>query len=213
MTTPETDCFDDDFTLNHSHRFRPTTPPKEEEKEEDSELINLLRKQQRRSKNIVDLEQHTNRTSFKDMFDFFLSGITDDMFMELTKEDTMEILEEILLAALPHFEFPRQSMDLDLVNKTFKVQLTTEEMMIIRQYMISEWIGMQLASVDVIRQKYSGSDFKFTSQASHIKQLVVMKEEYEQKGFHLQRVYCRRKKDASTGGMVSTMGSIMGRQR
>lgn len=167
--------------------------------------------QARPSKKIVDLESYKVKTSFKDMFDFFLAGITDDMFMELTKEDTIEILEEILLAALPHFEFPRQSLELDLDNKTFKVQLTTEEMMIIRQYMISEWIGMQLASVDVIRQKYSGSDFKFTSQASHIKQLVVMKEEYEQKGFHLQRVYCRRKKDASTGGMKSTMGSIMGR--
>ncbi len=78
-------------------------------------------------------------TTFEEMYDFFLAGITDDMFMEMTKEDTEELLEEILLAALPHFEFPRKNIfNLDLTNKTFSDILTQEEMMIIRQYMISE---------------------------------------------------------------------------
>lgn len=150
-------------------------------------------------------------TTFQEMYDFFLAGITDDMFMELTKEDTEEMLEEILLAALPHFEFPRwkNPFDLDMRKKCFSDQLSMEEMMIIRQYMISEWIGMQLATIDLIRQRYSGSDFKFTSQASHIKQLTAMKKDYEQKGFHLQRVYCRRKKDHKSGRMKTTMQSIM----
>ena len=40
-------------------------------------------------------------TTFQEMYDFFLAGITDDMFMELTKEDTADMLEEILYAALP----------------------------------------------------------------------------------------------------------------
>ena len=54
------------------------------------------------------MELEVAPTTFKEMFDFFLAGITDDMFMEMTKEDTLEILEEILLAALPHFEFPKE---------------------------------------------------------------------------------------------------------
>lgn len=97
-------------------------------------------------------------TSFQEMYEFFLAGITDDMFMELTKEDTEALLEEILIAALPHFEFPRwkDPFDIDLVNKTFNATLTLEEKMIIRQYMTSEWIGYQLANIDLIRQKYSG---------------------------------------------------------
>ncbi len=78
-------------------------------------------------------------TTFEEMYDFFLAGITDDMFMEMTKEDTEALLEEILLASLPHFEFPRKNIfNLDLNNKTFSDILTQEEMMIIRQYMISE---------------------------------------------------------------------------
>lgn len=149
-------------------------------------------------------------TSFQEMYDFFLAGITDDMFMELTKEDTEAMLEEILIAAMPHFEFPRWTnpFDLDFKNKCFTACLTLEEKMIIRQYMISEWIGFQLATVDLIRQKYSGTDFKFTSQAAHLKELITLKKEYESKGFHLQRLYSRRKKDKN-GNYHSTFGKIM----
>lgn len=148
-------------------------------------------------------------TTFQQMYDFFLAGITDDMFMELTREDTEEMLQEILLAALPHFEFPQKDIfDLNMDDKEFNFELSLEEMMIIRQYMISEWIGFQLANVEVIRQKYSGSDFSFTSQASHMAKLIQLKRDYETKGFHLQRLYCRRKKHED-GRYVSTFATLM----
>lgn len=156
-----------------------------------------------------DKKQHYKYTYFKEVFDFFLAGITDDMFMELTKEDTEEILQEIMLAALPYFEFARHDLfDMDLLKERFNFKLTVEEMMIIRQYMIAQWIGYQLATIDLIKQKYSGSDFKFTSQASHIKQLQAMKVDYERQGFHLQRLYKRRERK-SDGRVGSTMAMIM----
>jgi hypothetical protein len=149
-------------------------------------------------------------TSFDEMEDFFLAGITDDMYLELTEEDTAAILDEILIAALPSFEFPKQAnlLDLNIEEREFSVDLTKEEMMIIRQYMIAEWIGYQLATIENIRQKYSSSDFSFTSQASHIKQLIAMKQEYESRGFHLQRLYCRREVD-NEGRIKSTFDHIM----
>ena len=148
-------------------------------------------------------------TTFEEMYEFFLAGITDDMFMELTKEDTEAMMEEILMAALPHFEFPQKDIfDVDMDLKEFKFKLSLEEMMIIRQYMISEWVGFQLANVEIIRQKYSGSDFSFTSQASHMAKLIQLKKEYETKGFHLQRLYCRRKKHED-GRYVSTFNTLM----
>lgn len=103
------------------------------------------------------MAEKTN-TSFQEMYDFFLSGITDDMFMEMTKEDTEEMLQELLLAAFPKFEFPRweNPFDLDLENQVFTARLNLTEMTIIRYYMIIEWIGFQLANVDLVRQKYSG---------------------------------------------------------
>ncbi len=49
----------------------------------------------------------TKVTPFSDIFDRFLSKITDDMYMELTELETENLLEELLLSAIPQFEFPR----------------------------------------------------------------------------------------------------------
>ena len=151
-------------------------------------------------------------TTFQEVYDAFTSGITDDMFMEMTKEDTDEILEELLMAALPHFEFPRQDIfNLDKYNKRFKCLLTTEEIRIIRSYMVVEWINYQLASIENVRQKYSGSDFSFTSQASHMDKLIKLRETYKDEGFKLQRLYKRRRR-AEDGSYTSTFRKIMSKQ-
>ena len=162
-------------------------------------------------------------TLFSDVYTNFLSKITDDMYMELTPEDTYKILQQLLVSALPKFEFPRQNLNYELkqigldeddepiFEWAFVNKLTNEEINIITSYMIVEWIGQQLASVENVRMKYSGSDFKFTSQANHMQKLLQMKKDYEREGFHLQRLYKRRKQDE--GGIYrSTFGQIMEKQ-
>jgi len=74
--------------------------------------------------------------------------------------------------------------------------------------MIVEWLSQQLASVENTRMKYSGTDFKFTSQANHMQKLLQLKKDYEREGFHLQRLYKRRIQD-KRGVMRSTLGVIM----
>lgn len=74
--------------------------------------------------------------------------------------------------------------------------------------MIVEWLGQQLASIENVRMKYSGADFKFTSQANHMQKILQMKKDYEREGFHLQRLYKRRKADLN-GVYHSTMHKIM----
>ena len=148
-------------------------------------------------------------TSFDDVYKIFLSKITDDMYMELTPEDTVELLNDLLLGSLHYFEFPRQNInDIDLDAQYFMVDLTPEEQNIIATYMIVDWLGQQLASVENTRMKYSGSDFKFTSQANHMQKLLQLKKDYERMGFRLQRLYKRRKADEN-GIMRSTFGNIM----
>lgn len=46
-------------------------------------------------------------TSFVTIYDSFFSRVTDDMYMEITELETTEILQDLLLAAVPRFEFPR----------------------------------------------------------------------------------------------------------
>lgn len=168
--------------------------------------------------------ENLDYTPFSDIYESFLSKITDDMYMELTPEDTYAILQQLLISAIPKFEFPRQSLDIQekIINEldeqgnylteiNFVNKLTNEEINIITTYMIVEWIGQQLASVENVRMKYSGSDFKFTSQANHMQKLLQLKKDYQREGFHLQRLYKRRKKDEN-GIYRSTFGSIMKNQ-
>lgn len=173
-------------------------------------------------------------TPFSYIYDNFLSKITDDMYMELTELDTYQLLEELLISAIQKFEFPRIDLtEYELVTITDEVKytgaesgqeevsailyeggyftstLTAEEINILSTYMIVEWLGQQLASVENTRMKYSGSDFKFTSQANHMQKLLQLKKDYEREGFHLQRLYKRRQKDSETNVYKSTFGSIM----
>ena len=152
-------------------------------------------------------------TNFSVVYNAFLRQITDDMYMELTKEDTMKLLNELLLSAIPWFEFPRKSLEIESSQEDeedgyFINDLNDEEIKILAIYMTVEWIGQQLANIENIRMKYSGSDFKLTSQANHLAKLQSLQKEYERKGFHLQRLYKRRKKDAN-GVYRSTMHTLM----
>lgn len=174
----------------------------------------------------------TNTTPFSLVYDSFLSKITDDMYMELTELDTYRMLQDLLITAIPKFEFPRVRLDdyelEELVEQDtykgvesdgkeaiayiygggyFNVPLTSEEINILSTYMIVEWFGQQLASVEVTRMKYSGTDFKFTSQANHMQKLLTIKKDYEREGFHLQRLYKRRKLN-NDGLVVSTFDQL-----
>ena len=149
------------------------------------------------------------QTKFSAIFDCFLEKITDDMYMELTETETQNMLTGLFKNALPHFEFPRVDIyNFNLEEKIYNIDLSFEEINIIATYMVVEWIGQQLATVENIRMKYSGSDFKFTSQANHMAKLQLLKKEYEREGFHLQRLYKRRKANED-GIFKSTFGEIM----
>ena len=159
-------------------------------------------------------------TSFSEVYNSFLSKITDDMYMELTEEDTFKILQQLLVSAIEKFEFPRQNLDYEFKQPEqentqgewgFINLLTQEEINILATYMIVEWLGQQLASIENVRMKYSGSDFKFTSQANHIQKVLQLKKDYEREAFHLQRLYKRRLKN-DQGIYKSTLGTIMENQ-
>lgn len=174
-----------------------------------------------------------NTTPFSLVYDSFLSKITEDMYLQLDQLDTFRLLQELLFSAIEKFEFPRVDLtdydelkvldvrkysgaesDNQQVNTIvygeghFNNALSHEEINILAVYMIVEWLSQQLASVENSRMKYSGTDFKFTSQANHMQKLLQMKKDYEREGFHLQRLYKRRIRNKN-GIFKSTFGSIM----
>ena len=46
-------------------------------------------------------------TGFTSVYNRFLGKITDDMYVELTPQDTVRDLRSLLINAIPGFEFPR----------------------------------------------------------------------------------------------------------
>ena len=172
-------------------------------------------------------------TSFLTIYDAFFSRITDDMYMEFTEEDTYAMLQDLLINNLSRFEFPRvdifdyeegawgylgeyEGVESDnkevpaygWVGGTFNVELTLEEINIIALNMVVGWLGQQLDTTENTRMKYSGSDFKFTSQANHMAKLKVLVDAQKTDSLHLQRIYKRRIRTAD-GQIQSTMGTIV----
>ena len=49
-------------------------------------------------------------TLFTAVYNRFLGKITDDLYLELTPEDTLKDLQNLLINALPSFEFPRKNL-------------------------------------------------------------------------------------------------------
>ena len=182
-------------------------------------------------------------TQFSAVYNRFLGQITDDLYLELTPEDTLKDLQNLLLNAIPGFEFPRKNLydytievseiketDLtsddfvlgvvwgDLLNtletpnvlvdkSRFNIELTPEEINILALLMKQGWVQRQVTSIENTRMKYSGSDFKMTSQANHLSKLLALLEESRRDSFHMQRLYKRRK--LADGGYKSNWSSLM----
>ena len=185
-------------------------------------------------------------TQFSAVYNRFLGKITDDLYLELTPEDTIKDLQNLLLDAIPGFEFPRKNLydycievkeigedelssddfilgtvwgDIEdstlletpkvLVDKSrFNIELTQEEINILALLMKQGWVQRQVTSIENTRMKYSGSDFKMTSQANHLSKLLALLEESRRDSFHMQRLYKRRKSN-NNGQYVSNWSSLM----
>lgn len=168
-------------------------------------------------------------TLFTAVYNRFLGKITDDLYLELTPEDTLKDLQNLLINALPGFEFPRQNLydyeikvevlDEDEVleddfiiaiswgeledslstpkvfvdRSKFSAELTPEEINILAILMKEGWLQRQVNSIEHTRMKYSGPDFKMTSQANHLQKLLTTLAECRRDSLHMQRLYKRRK--------------------
>ena len=183
-------------------------------------------------------------TKFSAVYNRFLGQITDDLYLELTPEDTLKDLQNLLVNAIPGFEFPRKNLydytievreigedeltpedfvlgtvwgeilDTSLTAKVlvdkshFNIELTQEEINILALLMKQGWVQRQVTSIENTRMKYSGSDFKMTSQANHLSKLLSLLTESRRDSFHMQRLY-KRRKVADDGAYASNWSSLM----
>lgn len=177
----------------------------------------------------IDIEIPVLQTKFAKVYNRFLGKITDDMYVELTPEDTLRDLHELIMQALPEFEFPRIDLydyteDVEVIpkeevtgedfalsvmlddsqtvivdNSCFNNELTPEEINILAILMMIAWVQRQVTSIENTRMKFSGADFKMTSQANHLQKLLSLLGECQRQSKHLQRLYKRRRPEKIAG--------------
>ena len=75
---------------------------------------------------------------------------------------------------------------------SFGEELTPEEIEILAILMMNGWLQRQITSIENTRMKYSGTDFKMTSQANHLSKLQSLLTECQRQSHHMQRLYKRR---------------------
>lgn len=144
-------------------------------------------------------------TPFSSVYDAFFRLITDDMYMEISEEETREDCKDLLLSSIPMFEFPSEVIDVT-ANETFTRDLSLEEINILAYGMLQQWLQRQITSVELVRQKFSGVDFKLTSQASHLQRLMSLFTQTKDEYRRLMMINTRRErvgnKYESTFGMM-----------
>lgn len=172
-------------------------------------------------------------TYFETIYDSFLGRITDSMYLEMDEIDTFEQLQQILLNAIPRFKLPRIDIydyeegaygylgtycgvesnykEVEVngwIGGQFNVSLSKEEINILSLGMVIEWLILQLNTTELYRMKFSGADFKLTSQANHMAKLKVMIDKYESEFSKLRDIYKRQLRNEN-GIISSTLGDIM----
>lgn len=135
-------------------------------------------------------------TPFSSVYDAFFRLITDDMYMEISEEETRADCKGLLLSSIPLFEFPNEIIDVTVDQKgedIFTRNLTMEEINILAMGMVQIWVQRQVTSIEVVRQKFSGTDFKLSSQASHLNRLETLLSNTKDERRRLEMLYSRRR--------------------
>lgn len=129
-----------------------------------------------------------NVTYLAELYDYFLSSISDYTLLENAPQDIEEDLFTYFYKARGRFYKCRQKLDLreDVdgnqyfgyidkeTDEEVLVQLTGFELAILSHLMLVEYIRPQVVSTEAMKQSLSDKDFKIYSQANQLRELQLL---------------------------------------
>lgn len=118
-------------------------------------------------------------TSYDVVDNAFLNKITDDYFLNLTETELQNILDKYRNSANVKFKKCSKLSNKDDVLRQYNEDLTDEEVEILANLMILEWLKPKIYSMELLKQSMSSKDFKLYSQANHLRELQELKRETE----------------------------------
>lgn len=124
-------------------------------------------------------------TSKEKVIEAFLSKMLDDQWTNW--EDSESDINQIFLAALPYFKFPRVSLDINSDGE-FVEELSNEEIQIIATYMKCEWLNREILTWERIKPLYEERDF---SEANMLDKLYDALDSERSRALKLEALYYR----------------------
>lgn len=121
-------------------------------------------------------------------------------------------LDEIMLNEEGMIEDSDQLVKVE--KSCFNCDVSMEEVNILAILMMIAWVQRQVTSIETTRMKYSGPDFKMTSQANHLSKLLALLSECQRQSHKMQRLYKRRRtiknEDSPFNGYIRSNWDVFG---
>jgi hypothetical protein len=115
-------------------------------------------------------------TQYSDVYDRFLSKITDYDLANLSVQDLESTLLKYLKSAIANFKYCTKDLkDRDDTLQVFNTDLDESEQEILAKLMVIEWVTPYIHSQENIRQVLGSRDYQIYSPANLLDKLITLK--------------------------------------
>lgn len=128
-------------------------------------------------------------TPYTKVYEAFLARILEDEWENWLIDEAMADWKQILNMAIPHFKFPRVS--LEQTDEGFSGELGTEEIQILANFMKVEWLNRCIMTWENVKPLYVERDF---SQANLLDKLNAMVASERANAEKMESIYYRSRK-------------------
>ena len=128
-------------------------------------------------------------TPYTKVYEAFLARILEDEWENWLVDEAMADWKQILHMAIPHFKFPRVSLEQN--DEGFSGDLGVEEIQILANFMKVEWLNRCIMTWENVKPLYVERDF---SQANLLDKLNAMLKSEQANAEKMESIYYRSRK-------------------
>ncbi len=129
-------------------------------------------------------------TPYSDVFDTFLSKITDYSYINYTNDELESDFNKMLKSACARATSIKEDrLTRDSILQEFISDLTDLEVEILACFMLVEWLNPKINNIELLKQSLSSKDFQMYSQANHLKELQQLRVSARKEASSLMNTY------------------------
>ena len=128
-------------------------------------------------------------TPFEEVYQFFLSKVTDYSFVNFTENELEEEFEKYLRSASTKFFSAGTRLEKNLKFKEFERDLTDLELEILSLLMVLEYLNPKIIATENMKQFLATKEYKVYSQANHLSKMLELKNNIKSEVNHLMSQY------------------------